>query len=73
MRVLGPSLLLALALGSCAPADRETHLYLQRFFGECGAEYGGTTPIKVWHVLTYREGALTTELWQVAPDIQIAP
>ena len=40
---------------------------------EASAEYGGTTPIKVWHVLTYREGALTTELWQVAPDIQIAP
>jgi multiple sugar transport system substrate-binding protein len=34
-----------LALGSCAQADNKTHLYLQRFFGECGAEYGGKTDI----------------------------
>jgi multiple sugar transport system substrate-binding protein len=38
--------LLALALlGSCARADHKTHIYLQRFFGECSAEYGGTTDI----------------------------
>jgi multiple sugar transport system substrate-binding protein len=41
----GAALLAALALGSCAPADHRTHLYLQRFFGECGAEYGGNTDI----------------------------
>ena len=41
----GAALLAALALGSCAPADHRTHLYLQRFFGECGAEYGGSTDI----------------------------
>jgi|1186.fasta_scaffold51412_2 multiple sugar transport system substrate-binding protein len=34
-----------LALGSCARADHKTHLYVQRFFGECGAEYGGKTDI----------------------------
>jgi multiple sugar transport system substrate-binding protein len=34
-----------LALGSCAQADHKTHLYLQRFFGECGAEYGGKTDL----------------------------
>ena len=45
MRALSLAVLLALALGSCAPADSKTHLYLQRFFGECGAEYGGTTDI----------------------------
>jgi multiple sugar transport system substrate-binding protein len=39
------ALVLALALGSCTQADHKTHLYLQRFFGECGAEYGGKTDI----------------------------
>ena len=39
------ALLVAFALGSCARADHKTHLYLQRFFGECGAEYGGSTDI----------------------------
>jgi len=39
------ALLALLALGSCAQADHRTHLYLQRFFGECGAEYGGGTDI----------------------------
>lgn len=38
-------LLAALALVSCARADHRTHLYLQRFFGECGAEYGGSTDV----------------------------
>lgn len=33
------------ALGSCAKPDHGTHLYLQRFFGECGAEYGGSTDV----------------------------
>jgi len=32
-------------LGSCARDDGKTHIYLQRFFGECGAEYGGSTDI----------------------------
>ncbi|MCH8617261.1 extracellular solute-binding protein [Sphingomonas sp. SM33] len=35
----------ALALGSCSPNDGKTHIYLQRFFGECGAEYGGATDV----------------------------
>ncbi len=39
------ALLLALALGSCARGDGKTHIYLQRFFGECGAEYGGSIDI----------------------------
>ena len=43
-RVLA-ALLALVALGSCAKPDHRTHLYLQRFFGECGAEYGGTTDI----------------------------
>ena len=35
----------ALALGSCAKPDGKTHIYLQRFFGECGAEYGRATDV----------------------------
>jgi len=35
----------ALTLGSCSAGDHKTHLYLQRFFGECGAEYGNSTDI----------------------------
>ncbi|MEJ7777056.1 MAG: extracellular solute-binding protein [Sphingomicrobium sp.] len=41
MKRLVAALLAALALGSCAPQERKTHIYLQRFFGECTAEYGG--------------------------------
>lgn len=45
MKRLLAGLLVALAVGSCAPDERKTHLYLQRFFGECTAEYGGNTDI----------------------------
>jgi multiple sugar transport system substrate-binding protein len=38
-------LLAALILGSCAKGDERTHVYLQRFFGECGAEYGSKTDV----------------------------
>jgi ketosteroid isomerase-like protein len=37
------------------------------------AEYGGTTPVKVWHALSYRDGGLATEIWQIAPAIQLEP
>jgi hypothetical protein len=40
---------------------------------EIKAEYGGATPLNVWHVLTYRDGSLTTEIWQIAPAIKISP
>lgn len=40
---------------------------------EAKAEYGGTTPLKVWHVFSYRDGSLTTEIWQIAPAVQVAP
>ncbi len=40
---------------------------------EVAAEYGGDKPVKVWHVLTYRDGQLVTEIWQISPAIQIAP
>jgi multiple sugar transport system substrate-binding protein len=39
------ALLLAFALGSCAQSDNKTHIYLQRFFGECGAEFGTSTDV----------------------------
>ena len=35
------------------------------------AEYGGKTPLKAWHALVYRDGALTTEIWQIAPAIKV--
>jgi hypothetical protein len=40
---------------------------------ETSAEYGGTPPVKVWHALVYRDGELSTEIWQIAPALQIAP
>ena len=41
----GLALLAMMALGSCAPSDDKTHIYLQRFFGECGAQYGGSIDV----------------------------
>ena len=34
-----------LMLAGCSKDDGKTHIYLQRFFGECGAEYGAATDI----------------------------
>lgn len=36
------------------------------------AEYGGVTPVKVMHLLTYRDGSLVSEVWQIAPTIELA-
>jgi multiple sugar transport system substrate-binding protein len=36
---------LTLALGSCAKPQPRADLYLQRFFGECGAQYGAVTDV----------------------------
>ena len=33
------------ALTSCSQGDDRTHIYLQRFFGECGAVYGAQTDL----------------------------
>jgi len=38
---------------------------------ETEAEYGGKTPVKAWHGLVYRDGVLTTEIWQIAPAIKL--
>jgi hypothetical protein len=38
---------------------------------EVKAAYGGTPPVKALHVLTYRDGELTTELWQIAPALTV--
>jgi ketosteroid isomerase-like protein len=40
---------------------------------EAKADYAGAVPVKVWHALTYRDGDLTTEVWQIAPALQIEP
>jgi hypothetical protein len=40
---------------------------------EAAAIYGGKTPVKVWHALTYRDGVLTTEIWQISPTLEVAP
>lgn len=45
MRRVAVILGLVAALGSCKPADHKTHIYLQRFFGECSAQYGGITDV----------------------------
>lgn len=39
---------------------------------EVGAEYGGAKPVKVWHVMVYREGGLGTEIWQISPALQVS-
>ena len=38
---------------------------------EVAAEYGGKTTIKVQHVLVYRDGELSTEIWQIAPTLRV--
>jgi len=38
---------------------------------EAKAAYDGKLPMKVWHVLTYREGELSTEVWHIAPSLQV--
>lgn len=40
---------------------------------EIAAEYDGTTPVKVWHVLVFRDAGLTTEIWQISPNIKLSP
>ncbi len=45
MTRIAAALLALLCLGSCTRDDGRTHLYLQRFFGECGAEYGSSIDI----------------------------
>ena len=40
---------------------------------ETEAEYGGKVPVKVWHVLVYHDGVLTTELWQIDPALKVSP
>jgi hypothetical protein len=38
---------------------------------EARASYGGAVPVKALHLLTYRDGELNTEIWQIAPALQI--
>ncbi len=39
------ALVAALLLAGCGESDGKTHIYLQRFFGECGAEFGASTDV----------------------------
>jgi hypothetical protein len=38
---------------------------------EAKGSYGGAVPVKALHLLTYRDGELNTEIWQIAPAVQI--
>lgn len=38
---------------------------------EAEAEYGGKTPVNVWHLLVYRDGVLSSEIWQIAPSVKV--
>ena len=42
---LGPALLLIALAGSCSGEEERADIYLQRFFGECGADYGASTDV----------------------------
>jgi multiple sugar transport system substrate-binding protein len=39
------AILASLALGSCSAAEERTGLYIQRFFGECGSQYGAAIDV----------------------------
>jgi multiple sugar transport system substrate-binding protein len=45
MRGIAALFIALLTLGSCGKADDRTRIYVQRFFGECGAEFGGSTDV----------------------------
>jgi multiple sugar transport system substrate-binding protein len=45
MRRIAAAAAALLTLGSCSNGDSKTHLYLQRFFGECGADYGNSIDV----------------------------
>ena len=35
------------------------------------AEYAGKTTVRVWHAFVYRDGVLTSEVWQIAPGMKL--
>jgi multiple sugar transport system substrate-binding protein len=45
MRRIVALVMALLTLGSCGQADDRTRIYVQRFFGECGAEFSGSTDV----------------------------
>jgi hypothetical protein len=50
----------------------EAYTHPQGVSFEQKAIYGGKTPVKVWHVMVYRESELSTEIWQVAPALDLS-
>lgn len=38
---------------------------------EVRSAYEGTTPVRVWHAMSWRDGQLATEVWQIAPALQL--
>ena len=61
----------AFALASCSGDDGKTHIYLQRFFGECGAEYGGATDVAKAEGECGIMTALINRFNAENPDIQV--
>ena len=47
--------------------DVEVHSNAKGASIEVTVEYDGIAPVRVWHVLTYRDGSLIAELWQIVP------
>jgi multiple sugar transport system substrate-binding protein len=45
VRQLLAGLFAVFVLAGCGQGDDKTHIYLQRFFGECGAEFGASTDV----------------------------
>ena len=65
------ALLMALALGSCAKSDGKTHIYLQRFFGECGAEFASATDVAKAEGECGIMTAMINKFMAENPDIQV--
>ena len=62
------ALIVAVALGSCSKSET-SGIYLQRFFGECTAEYGTTTDL----AKAEGECGLTSMINKFTPKIPAHP
>lgn len=71
MKRLSLALLAAFALSSCAPKSNVTTITVQRFFGECGAEYAATTRAAQGEGECGIMTALVNEFNSENPDIHV--